>query len=131
MANRNGMLTDSQRDELKTVLRTKREEIRARQPDLNERNESNFEPDPMDSGDAANALTAIDENAALGAHDRWLLGEIDSALARLEEGRYGWSEASGEPIAYARLHSIPWARRTAEEEEEEEEEASRSVQSLR
>ncbi|MDP2273956.1 MAG: hypothetical protein Q8K32_24660 [Archangium sp.] len=127
MAKRNQTLTDAQRVELKTVLRIKREEIRARQLELAERNDSDFEPDPMDTADAATAATAGHEDEALSAHDRWLLGEIESALGRLDGGRYGLSEGSGEPISYERLRSIPWARRTAEEEEE----AARSVQSPR
>ena len=126
MAKKRRALTDQQENELKKVLRTKREEIRARQLELAQRSDSGFEPDPMDIGDAANAATAGSEDAALSAHDRWLLGEIEGALGRLDGGRYGFSEASGEPISYERLRSIPWARRTAEEEEE----AARSVQSL-
>ncbi len=127
MAKKIAALTDRQENELKKVLLTKREEIRARQMEFAQRNDSDFEPDPMDLADAASAATAGSEDAALSAHDRWLLREIESALGRLDGGRYGFSEASGEPIAYERLRSIPWARRTAEEEEE----AARSVQSLR
>ena len=46
MAKKNETLTDTQRDELRTVLRIKREEIRARHMDFAERNDSDFEPDP-------------------------------------------------------------------------------------
>lgn len=127
MAKRNATLTEQQQNDLRRELRTKRDEIRARQLEFAERNASYFEPDPMDIVDAATALIAGEEGRALSAHDRWLLGELQSAIARIDEGRYGLSEASGEPISYERLRSIPWARRTAEEEEE----ATRSVHSLR
>jgi len=36
--------------------------------------------------------------------------EIDAALRRLSDGSYGVSETTGEPITYARLMLIPWAR---------------------
>lgn len=127
MANKRTTLTDRQKNELRRELRTKRDEIRARQLYFGDRNDSDFEPDPMDLADAASATTAREEGEALNAHDRWLLNEIESAIARIDEGRYGYSDVSGEPIAYDRLRSIPWARRSADEEEE----ATRSVQSLR
>ena len=38
------------------------------------------------------------------------LQEIEAAQLRLENGRYGVSEKSGEPIPYERLKLIPWAR---------------------
>ena len=41
--------------------------------------------------------------------------EIDAALRRLSDGRYGVSEATGEPIACDRLMLIPWARTSADE----------------
>jgi RNA polymerase-binding protein DksA len=38
------------------------------------------------------------------------LREIDEALARLREGRYGRCEDCGRPIARERLEAIPYAR---------------------
>jgi RNA polymerase-binding transcription factor DksA len=45
------------------------------------------------------------------------LAEIDAAERRLEEGTYGISIESGQPIPDERLELIPWAARTAEEQE--------------
>jgi RNA polymerase-binding transcription factor len=45
------------------------------------------------------------------------LAAVERALARLEEGSYGFSVESGEPIPAGRLEAIPWAERTAGEEE--------------
>ncbi len=64
----------------------------------------------------------IEQEAALrlGAFDRALLTDVNRALAKLEDGRYGQygiSEDSGAPIPLERLEALPWARRTAEEEE--------------
>jgi len=42
--------------------------------------------------------------------ERKLLHEIDEALHRIERGRYGVCEATGKPIAKARLKAQPWAR---------------------
>ncbi len=36
--------------------------------------------------------------------------EVERALAKLQDGRYGVSEKSGAPIPYARLAAVPWAR---------------------
>jgi RNA polymerase-binding transcription factor DksA len=41
------------------------------------------------------------------------LGEIDAALKRIRDGRYGRCELTGEPIPKQRLDAIPWARYTA------------------
>lgn len=118
-------LTPRQMDELGKALRDKRTELRARQVVLDEQRIVEVEPDMMDT---ATDATAGAEGDALSAHDMYLLTEIDGALTRLREGRYGLSEESSEPIAYARLRLIPWARRTAEEEEERapEKQATRS-----
>jgi DnaK suppressor protein len=44
------------------------------------------------------------------------LAAIERAEKRLEEGTYGLSVESGQPISDARLEAIPWAERTAEEQ---------------
>jgi DnaK suppressor protein len=44
------------------------------------------------------------------------LEAIDRAERRVEEGTYGVSVESGEPIPDGRLEAIPWAERTAEEQ---------------
>lgn len=45
------------------------------------------------------------------------LQEVDAALARVDEGTYGVSEVSGEPIPDERLRARPTATRTVEEQE--------------
>jgi DnaK suppressor protein len=45
------------------------------------------------------------------------LAAIERAEQRLQDGTYGLSVESGEPIPDARLEAIPWAERTAEEQE--------------
>ena len=43
--------------------------------------------------------------------DRFALEEVDAALARLAEGRYGTCETCGIPIPSERLRALPEARR--------------------
>lgn len=42
--------------------------------------------------------------------DRVLLKEINSALAKIQDGTYGLCEGTGKPISKARLEAKPWAR---------------------
>ena len=42
------------------------------------------------------------------------LGEIDHALAKIDDGTYGICEVSGQPIPKERLKAIPWARERVE-----------------
>jgi len=48
--------------------------------------------------------------AGLVDGQRQLLYEIDQALERIEQGRYGICEGTGKPISLARLEAMPWAR---------------------
>jgi RNA polymerase-binding protein DksA len=42
--------------------------------------------------------------------DRQLLREINQALAKIQDGRYGICEGTGKPISKPRLEAQPWAR---------------------
>lgn len=108
-------LTERQYDELRSMLLQKRDALRERLQELSEQRIVEAEPDPIDT---ATDVTAENDGDALSVHDTYLLSEINSALARMDGGRYGLSVDSGEPIPFERLRSIPWARRTADEEEE-------------
>src|SRR6266540_5466754 len=72
--------------------------------------------EPKDSGDQANELEQTDTDNALRADLRQTLEAIEKAEARLEEGTYGVSVVSGDPIPDERLEAIPWAERTVDEE---------------
>lgn len=45
-----------------------------------------------------------------------LIAEVDHALQRLDEGRYGICEACGRPIPDERLEALPAARRCLEDQ---------------
>ncbi len=49
--------------------------------------------------------------------DEKLLGEIEEALARIEDGTYGTCVDTGEEIPYERLEALPYAKRTAQAQE--------------
>ena len=46
--------------------------------------------------------------------DRVLLREINSALAKVQDGTYGLCEGTGKPITKARLEAKPWAKHSIE-----------------
>jgi DnaK suppressor protein len=52
--------------------------------------------------------------------ERKLLKKIEEALARIEDGSYGWCEDTGEPIGVARLIARPAATLTVEAQERHE-----------
>jgi DnaK suppressor protein len=71
--------------------------------------------DPGDSVDAATPKELGDVEDELLARARRQLVEIERALARMDEGTYGLSMRSGEPIPLARLEAIPWATSDVDE----------------
>jgi DnaK suppressor protein len=73
-----------------------------------------------DRMDEAESNFEQDEARERSEHDRALLEAVDGALEKIDAGTYGVSELSGEPIDYARLESVPWARLTAAEQEDAE-----------
>jgi DnaK suppressor protein len=79
------------------------------------------ELDEIDTGvsleDDAEALTDEQVDDALAEQRRSELEAVERAEKRLEEGTYGFSVESGDPIPAQRLEAIPWAERTAEEQE--------------
>ena len=69
--------------------------------------------------DAEHAVFATDQQfqLRLAGKDRKLLGLIDHALDKIEQGEhgeYGLCEGTGEPIPRARLELRPWARYSVE-----------------
>lgn len=70
-----------------------------------ERNERAF-----DSGDAASDEEERGELLAELSVEQAELAEVDSALARLQNGTYGICEVTGREIPPERLRVLPWAR---------------------
>ncbi len=79
--------------------------------------ESTNHPDLADR-----ASSETDRSIELRARDRQrkLISKIDSALARIEDGTYGYCEETGEPISVRRLDARPIATLSIEAQEAHE-----------
>ena len=68
------------------------------------------------------ASSETDRAIELRARDRQrkLIAKIDAALARIEDGSYGYCEDTGEPIALKRLDARPIATLSIEAQERHE-----------
>ncbi len=75
-----------------------------------------------DSGDMSQDMFTREMDASIGEQAERRLGEIDRALQKIEEGTYGLSDDSGEPIPRGRLEAVPEATRTVEEQQRFEKE---------
>ena len=75
------------------------------------------EPDIADR-----ASTEMDRSLELRTRDRArkLISKIDAALARIEDGSYGYCEDTGEPISLKRLEARPIATLSLEAQERHE-----------
>jgi DnaK suppressor protein len=101
------------------LLRRERERIETSLADSarvrgSELEEVDTETDAADEGERIEE-EEVDE--ALAVQLRSELEAIERAEKRLEDGTYGFSVESGEPIPAERLETIPWAERTPEEQE--------------
>jgi DnaK suppressor protein len=73
---------------------------------------NNLRGEVRDVGDEAERASRETENSLeLRTRDRYrkLLGKIDQALGRVEDGSYGYCEETGEEIGLARLEARPIA----------------------
>lgn len=70
-----------------------------------------------ESEEAAALDTSQSTMIDLAETERALLLQIDRALRRLQDGTYGVSEVSGEPIGFDRLRAVPWAALSAIDQE--------------
>lgn len=111
-------LTAAQIAELRERLLAERNRLRADASTLSPVRE--VEERVGDEMDDAEASLAQHEALGRAEHDRSHLAAVEQALAKIEAGTYGVSELSGEPIDYARLAAVPWARYSASEQEEVE-----------
>jgi DnaK suppressor protein len=72
------------------------------------------EENPFDDGELIQEEEVDD---ALVERLRAELEAVERAEKRLEDGSYGFSVESGEPIPAERLEAVPWAERTLDEQE--------------
>src|SRR3954447_261858 len=112
-------MNDRQREYFRAKLLAWKEEIlRESKNTLQTLQEENVNhPDLADR-----ASSETDRAIELRARDRQrkLIAKIDEALARIEDGTYGYCEETGEPIALKRLEARPIATLTIEAQERHE-----------
>jgi DnaK suppressor protein len=70
-----------------------------------------------DSGDMSQSLFTREVDATVEQQVERRFQAVERALQKIEEGTYGLSDDSGEPIPRGRLEAMPEATRTVEEQE--------------
>ena len=112
-------MNERQREYFRQKLLTWKEEIlkEAKETLAHLQAENENHPDLADR-----ASSETDRAIELRARDRQrkLIAKIEAALARLEDGTYGYCEETGEPIALKRLEARPIATFSVEAQERHE-----------
>ena len=111
--------TDSPIDDARAreLLSRERERIERSLADSERNRESELSGLDQHPADDADRLQQDEVDQGLAEQLREELAAVKRAEGRREEGKYGLSIESGEPIPAPRLEAIPWAERTAEEQE--------------
>ena len=71
-------------------------------------------------GDSAAATLDREIDFSLQANSQEILGEIEAALKRIDDGTYGKCESCGNDIPEERLEAMPWARYDVEHQRQRE-----------
>ena len=112
-------MNDRQREYFRTRLVAWREDIlkEAKETLQHLQDENQNHPDLADR-----ASSETDRSIELRARDRQrkLIAKIDAALARIEDGTYGYCEETGEPISIRRLEARPIATLSIDAQERHE-----------
>jgi DnaK suppressor protein len=112
-------MNERQRDYFRVRLLEWREDIlrEAKETLQHLQDESQNHPDRADR-----ASSETDRAIELRARDRQrkLISKIDAALARIDDGTYGFCEETGEPISLKRLEARPIATLSIEAQERHE-----------
>jgi len=112
-------MNERQRDYFRERLLSWREDIlkEAKETLQHLQDENQNHPDLADR-----ASSETDRAIELRARDRQrkVINKIDAALARIEDGTYGYCEETGEPIALKRLEARPIATLSVEAQERHE-----------
>lgn len=100
----------------RTLLRLRDDLARSLGERLRDIADQTIEPHAVHPADSATDEYDHELSLTLLAGKQNGLNEVDAALRRIAEGRYGVCEVSGKPIPRARLLAVPWTRYTAEVE---------------
>lgn len=112
-------MNERQREYFRRKLMAWKEDIlnESKETLANLQNENENHPDIADR-----ASSETDRAIELRARDRQrkLIAKIDAALARIDDGTYGYCEETGEPISLKRLDARPIATLSIEAQERHE-----------
>jgi DnaK suppressor protein len=120
------MVTNTELDEnfiakQKERLKSLREELlrimRAAEEDERTRTEQDADFTEHDAGDMSRDIFDREVDATIVEQVEQRLAIVERALQKIEEGTYGLSDVSGEPIPRGRLEAVPEAIRTVEEQQ--------------
>lgn len=100
----------SLRDELLRIMRVAEGDERTR-------TEQDADFTEHDAGDMSRDIFDREVDATIVEQVQQRLAIVERALQKIEEGTYGLSDVSGEPIPRGRLEAVPEAIRTVEEQQ--------------
>ena len=107
--------TKKELDELRDRLEAERAELRAQLQTIEEQSFANSQSDisgevsfDEENADAGTFTFERERDLSIENNVRDLLGKIDRAMARLDEGTYGICSRCGKPIEKARLKALPY-----------------------
>ncbi len=114
-----------QRERLETLQSELQASREFRQEDEQQMQAARLNQSHASGGDAQkNALQ--DNDRAVRAHSRMRLQTVRRALEKIEDGSYGRSDQSGDPIPRERLEALPDSLFTVQEEEAREDQDERN-----
>src|ERR687894_2784637 len=105
-------------EDLREELTRLRDGLEGDQQNLGEDEGDMTENDP---GDMSRSLFTREVDATVEEQVGRRLQHVERALQKIEEGTYGLSDESGEPIPKGRLEAAPEAIRTVEEQQRDKE----------
>lgn len=110
-------------EKLRVSLLSRRDELRHR-ADGSFKNDGDTNPAFGDAADVAQYNVASDLDSHLISMEADELSEIELALKKFQDGRYGVCEFTGRPIPIARLEALPFTRFSVEAQRESEKAAA-------
>ena len=104
-------------DQARQLLQRERERIENELASLrSDRGDGELSNVDQHTADAGSELFENERDQSMISRLQYELEAIARAERRVDEGTYGVSVDSGQPIPDGRLEAVPWAERTAEEQ---------------
>jgi len=104
----------SELERFRKALLAKRKELLDRVRTARDTSTESDGSEAADLGDRALSTMSRDLTYQLSATEREILRRIDSALERIEAGRFGECDHCTRPVEKGRLEAVPWARHCIE-----------------